>query len=255
MIPTKEKTNTSGALIGYNNLLVSATISGDSSTPSDALSANTYQRWYPTATTVTAKFQLSELTDVDFIGIAGHNLTGVTILIQTATSVGGALTDLETITPASNSAIMINFDTINIREIALTMTLSASNEIAVVSCGEALQMPRSIYGGHSPMALSQDTTFHNSISDGGNILGRTIIRNGLSGQLKWQFLDDEWYRDIFQPFVISARTTPFFLKWRPDFYNNETVYGLTTNDIKPNNSGGGNRMMDVSISITGHADL
>ncbi|MCP4499352.1 MAG: hypothetical protein GY822_05220, partial [Deltaproteobacteria bacterium] len=171
--------------------LVSATISGDSSTPNDALSANTYQRWYPTATTVTAKFQLSELTDVDFIGIAGHNLTGVTVLVQTAISVGGALTDLESITPVDNRAIMINFDTINIREIALTMTLSTSNEIAVVSCGKALQMPRSIYGGHSPMALSQDTTFHNSISDGGNILGRTIIRQGLDGQLKWQFLDDE----------------------------------------------------------------
>ncbi len=254
MISTKEKVNTGGALIGYENLLTSAYVVGDSSTPSDALSANTYQRWRPTATTVTARFQLSELTDVDFIGIAGHNLTGVSVLIRTATSVGGALTDLESITPTNNSAIMINFDTVNIREIVLVMTLSAPNEIAVVSCGRALQMPRSIYGGHSPMALSQDTTFHNSISEGGNILGRTIIRQGLSGQLKWQFLDDEWYRDSFQPFVVSARTMPFFLKWRPDFYSDETVYGFTTNDIKPNNSGGGNRMMDVSISITGHAD-
>ncbi|MCP3672736.1 MAG: hypothetical protein GY814_20400, partial [Gammaproteobacteria bacterium] len=198
---TKTITNDGGALIGYNNLLTSASISGDSSTPADALTPNTYQRWYPTATTVTAKFQLSVLADVDFIGIAGHNLTGVSVLIQTAVTVGGALTDVDTIVPTDNRAIMLNFDTRNIIEIALTMTLSASNEIAVVSCGEALQMPRSVYGGHSPMSLSQDTTFHDSTSEGGNILGRTIIRQGLDGQFKWQFLDDLWYRSTFQPFV------------------------------------------------------
>ncbi|MCP3671169.1 MAG: hypothetical protein GY814_12200, partial [Gammaproteobacteria bacterium] len=106
VLTTKTITNDGGALIGYNNLLTAATISGDSSTPSDALTPNTYQRWYPTATTVTAKFQLSVLADVDFIGIAGHNLTGVSVLIQTAVTVGGALTDVDTIVPTDNRAIM-----------------------------------------------------------------------------------------------------------------------------------------------------
>lgn len=255
-IPTD---NPSGALIGYANLLTAATVSpaatDDSEEASNALTPDTWSRWRPPATTVTAKFQMDATADVDYIAIAAHNLTGVTVLVQTAVTIGGALTDVESITPLDNGALMISFDTRNIREIALTMTLAAANEIGVVYAGEVLQMPRNIYGGHAPATLSQQTKFHNSTSETGQILGRTIIREGLKGEFSWQFLDDQWYRDTFQPFVQAARIKPFFIKWRPDYYSDETIFGQTTSDIKPSNMGGGHRLMSVSLSMNGHSDL
>jgi len=68
-------------------------------------------------------------------------------------------------------------------------------------------------------------------------------------------LDDQFYRDEFQLFVDSARTTPFFMKWRPDFYTEEVVYGRVREDIAPVNMGGGSRLMSVGFTIRGHADL
>jgi len=55
--------------------------------------------------------------------------------------------------------------------------------------------------------------------------------------------------------VIAAKTTPFFIKWRPDYYSEAVVFGQTTGDIIPQNMGGGNRLMSVSFNIRGHDDI
>jgi len=243
--------NPSGALIGFNNLLTAST----TSEAEKALTPNTYERFEPASGALTVKFQMSADADVDFIGIAAHALSGESVLVQTATTIGGALTDVENITFPDNAPIMLNFDTRTIREVALVSTLSAASEIGVVSAGKALQMPRNIYGGHSPINLSQQTEYQSVQSESGQFLGKTIIRKGLETAFSWRLLDDQFYRDEFQPLVESARTKPFFIKWRPDFYSDEVAYGEVNQDIKPTNSGGGIRLMSVGFTMTGHADL
>jgi hypothetical protein len=247
-IPTD---NPSGSLIGFNNLLTASTTSD----AEKALTPNTYERFEPASGALTVKFQMSAAADVDFIAIAAHALIGESVLVQTAATIGGALTDVDEIAFTDNAPVMLNFDTRNIEEIALVSTLIADSEIGVVSAGKALQMPRNIYGGHSPITLSQKTEYNAVRSESGQILGKTIIRKGLETAFSWQFLDDAFYRNEFQAFVESARQLPFFLKWRPDFYSTEVVYGETNQDIQPANMGGGHRLMSVDFTIRGHADL
>lgn len=247
-IPTD---NPSGALIGFNNLLTASTTSA----AEKALTPNTYERFRPSSGALTVKFQMSADADVDFIGIAAHALSGESVLVQTATTIGGALTDVEEITFPDNAPIMLTFDARTIREVALISTLSAASEIGVVSAGKALQMPTNIYGGHSPITLSPVTEYQSTESESGQFLGETIIRKGLATSFSWQFLDDQFIRNEFKPFVDSARTLPFLIKWRPDFYSNEVAYCKVREDIKPVNMGGGIRLMRVSFNSKAHADL
>jgi hypothetical protein len=246
--------DTRGALIGYNNLLVSASGNG-----ALALTPNTYERWTSASGTVSDKFQLSAVTSIDFVGIAAHNLSsaGVTsITISTAATIGGALTTVETITPTSNSAIMRTYDPAltSVAEIQIEITGGTDREIGVVSAGQALRMQRPIYGGHNPIDLSAKTEYQSVQSDTGQFLGRTITNQGTETQYQWRHLEPDWYRDNFQPFVENAKTTPFFIKWRPDLYPDAVVYGHTTTDIRPQNMGGGHGLMSVNMTVRGHSD-
>lgn len=243
--------NPSGALIGYENLLTAST----TSEAEKALTPNTYERFEPSSGALTVKFQTSTSVAVDFIGIAAHALSGESITVSTAATVGGALTQVEVVAFDDNAPVMLIFDSRTIREVALVATLGSASEIGVVSVGAALQMPRDIYGGHSPITLSQKTEFNAVKSSSGQILGKSIIRQGLETPFNWQLLDDQFIRNSFKPFIDSARTLPFFIKWRPDFYSDEVVYGEVNHDIKPSNMGGGHRLMSVGFTMSAHSDL
>ena len=242
--------NPSGALIGYANVLTESTTSDDL-----ALTPNTYERIEPPSGSLLAKFNTASDEAIDFIGIAAHTLSGETITVSTATSVGGGLTTVEVIAPTDNAPIMLIFDSRTIREVILSATLGAASEIGVVSAGAALQMPRNIYGGHSPITLSAVTEYQSTMSESGQFLGKNIIRKGLEASFSWQFLDDGFIRNTFKPFIESARSLPFFIKWRPDFYSNEVVYGEVNRDIVPQNMGGGHRLMSAGFTMTAHSDL
>lgn len=246
-------TSLKNARIGYKNLLVGAS---DASV-SKAITPNTYERYVSGSGTTTIKFQLATSSTVDFIALAAHtfgthNSGGTSVGIKYATSIGGALTTIETRAVTTDEAFMLLFDDIAVAEIALTFGAVAGLEIGVVSCGKSLEMERMIYGGHSPIDLSAKTEYQSTTSDTGNFLGRTVTRQGIESGYSWSNLSPVWYRSHFQPFVESATTTPFFLRWRPDAYA-ATVYGYTTNDISPSNMSGGSGLMSVNFNVRGYA--
>lgn len=245
----------SNARIGYENLLNSTDAGAEV-----LLLPNTYERFAPPGGAVTTRLQLSSTTEIDFIAIAGHNFGtheagGVPVTFQYATTVSGSLIDIEQVKPQNNQAIMILFDAVTAAEIAITHSSTSGIEYAVVYAGKALQMQRPIYGGHSPADLSQITDYQSTRSETGQFLGRQVTRKGLETSFSWRNLDDDWYRDNFQPFVQSAVETPFFMKWRPDHYSDVAIYAHTTDDIKPTNQGAGTRLMSVSMNVRAHSDV
>lgn len=248
--------NPSGTLIGFNNLLKSSS----SSLTDVMLIPNTFERFRPTPILNEIKFQLASATDIDYIGFAAHNFGthdgGLDIEFYYATTIGGSKILIDIIKPKNNSAFILTFDTVNAAEIILKFTPSTSGaEVGVLYSGEILQMPRNIYGGHSPIALSQKTEYQSAESESGQFLGETIIKKGLATNFSWQLLDDQFYRDEFQLFVDSATELPFFIKWRSDFYSDEVAYGKVRENITPVNMGGGIRLMSVSFNMKAHADL
>jgi len=247
--------NPSGALILYDNLLVDAPTFAI-----NALTPNTYERWVDSAGNMLQTFQLATPTIIDTICIGAHNMgtKSVTVTISVAPTIAGSFTEIGTVVPVDDKPIMFNFDPTLVADVKFLGTVISGDtdkEVGIMYAGNSLQMPRNIYGGHSPMALSQVTEYQATMSESGQFLGKNIIRKGLETSFNWQFLDDQFYRDSFQPFVESARTLPFFIKWRPDFYSEEIAFGEVNQDITPSNMGGGHRLMSVGFTMTAHSDL
>ena len=254
-ITPKNTPYTNGAIIGYQNLLVSSSVTGDTSATSDlAILPNTFERWRPDNLAVTARFDLATSSTVNFVAIAAHNLSGQEISIEYSTTDGGALTVIESITPTSNEPFMITFDDIEAREIAIVATFAGDREIGVISAGEYLQMPYPIYGGHKPIDLSNQTTYQTNTSDSGQFLGRNVIRRGVSTSYNFKHLSEDFVYGDFSLFKSSAVENPFFIKWRPDRYET-TAYGFTTKDISIKNMGGANSLMEASFTMRGHRDI
>ena len=239
------------ARIGYRTVLSAA----NSTSAALALIPNTWERWTSASGTMTATFQ-SAASKVNYIAIGAHNLfsAGVTnVLVSVSTTVGSGYVVVGSIRPISNTPLYFNFDDrLNIRDIQITITGGTNREVGVVYAGESLVMIRGIFGGHSPITLSSVTEYRNSTSDSGQFLGRNIRRKGLASQFSWQNIPDDWYRQYFQPFVVVAKTRPFFIQWRPDYHSNEVAFGYTTGDISPSNQSGIKRMMSVNFSMRAH---
>lgn len=240
------------ARILYDNLLTSASVTDAAKT----LIPNTWERWRSASGTMQSTFQLTSAQTVSVVGIAGHNLasTGSTIVIATAPTIAGTFTDRASLTPTDNDPLWFEFDPVSVQDVRVTITGGTDREVAVIYAGDPLRMTQPIYGGHNPIDLQAETSFRNNNSESGQFLGRDIIRRGLQTSYAWRHLDDQWIRDTFKPFIISARKKPFFIKWRPDYYD-AVAFGYAIDDIKPSNMGGGHRLMSVNFTMRAHDDL
>jgi hypothetical protein len=74
------------------------------------------------------------------------------------------------------------------------------------------------------------------MSVGGQMLGRAIKNYGVEAPISFTRLDHDWWRDVFDDFVKSARQYPYFFSWRPQDYPEEVAYVETVEDIRPSYS-------------------
>lgn len=123
--------------------------------------------------------------------------------------------------------------------------------VGVIYIGKALEMPRAIYGGHTPITLARQSVLRPNVSERGQLLGRSLVRSGSAGSWTWRNLHPRWYRQYFDAFVELARRYPFFILWRPAKYPEEAGYVWTSDDIHPTNTGQGKGWMEVTVTAAG----
>lgn len=250
-------------VIGYSNVLTSATLA---STTEDAdypltnlLNPSTFQIWKGTDADDPEEFTFtnSGALDIDFIGIAVHNLgsTGRTIEV-TATLDASPVTLLPEASVTSDDPLLIRFTKAAYSEIVITISEAADDttmpQIAVMYAGELLVLQRKIYVGHTPITYGRQSNVTVGRSTAGNFLGRLVLSEKLKTSVQFQHLTPAWYREFFNPFVRSAIETPFFFAWRPGGYPDEVGYCWCVGDTIPTNQMG-NGMMQVSMELEGVA--
>lgn len=238
------------ARIGYENLLVSA------SSPNVAavLIPNTYERFISETGNSTFVCSTSAPTELNYIAIGAHNIgsVGGTITVKVANG-GSGYTTVGSATPTDNKALFFEFETTLADNVQVVLSGGPGDtEIGVVYAGRTLIMQQAIYGGHTPINLSSMTEYRNSMSSTGQFLGRKVRRKGIQTSFAWQNLTDDWYRSDFQPFVQSAKTKPFFIKWRPDYFSDEVAFGYSTGDMAPTNQAGTVRLVSVELNMRAH---
>lgn len=252
--------------IGYENRLrddnvtVTTTTAQTDAEGASVLNGLTYDFWQPTTVPATITFSFGEAIDADYCGVAGHTLTETGNQIeleyldnsspQAWVSLGSVIPGNET----GNKTIMFLFDEVSSDGFRLTVsggTGTVFPVLAAVSVGLVLKTERGIYGGHTPITLSKVSTMRPQISEGGQFLGRSIIREGAATTIALKNLTAAWVRSDFQTFIESARTFPFFFAWRPTVtFEDEVAYCWTNKDIRVTNNGQAN-LMDTSFSVTG----
>lgn len=231
------------------------TSSGESSEfinnyPENVIDGNTFDYWQPDDGNGWLQVVLPSAEDVDFLGIAAHNIgsLGASVVLQYWD--GSTWIDChDAITPVNDDVLMVFFDTIFSNTFRVLFSGGAPI-IGVVYVGRAFAFQRKIYGGHSPVTLARTQKVTKNISEAGLDLGRSMIREGAATSIAFNNLTAPWVRSFLKPVIELMKTQPFFFAWRPDSYPSEVGYVWTDEDIKPTNQGTKN-YMSLSFNVKG----
>lgn len=211
------------------------------------------ERWNGTSTSVQhVEFDFGQLRDIDYVGIAAHNLgtIGASIQLQDSTD-GVSWSDVESaIVPADDESIIFLIAEISTRWLRLKITPGTdAPAIGVVYAGKSLGIQHRIYGGHTPVTLAPRWNRIGQSSDTGQFLGSVVTRKWYEVQAEFDNLKADWVRSYLKPFINSdAANRPFFWAWRPVDYPNEVGFARLTNQPEPSNSGKKD-FMDVTFSM------
>lgn len=239
--------------IGYDSITRTGTVTASSAQAgfpaSAAANPLTYEFWRPEAAGDHWEVDAGEAVLVDFVGIAAHTLgDGATVEIQYSTD-GTAFTTADSVTPTNNAPIMFLFEPVEAQYWRIVV-LDVVASVGVIYVGKVLEMERACYAGLSPIDLSRRTTIRPNISEGGQWLGRSIIREGSAMSVGFRHLNYDWYLENFDPFVEQAREYPFFFAWRPEGYPESVGYVWVNQDITPTTMGI-RKFLEVNFDMEG----
>lgn len=245
----------SGAVLSASATATAAgTATYDAANAFDGL---TYDYWKPsTGGAQWLKIALAASAVVDYLGLAAHNLgtLGATVQLQ------GSLDDATyvnllpegTFVPTDDGPIVRLFTEKAYRYFKLTTTPpSGTQQIGVLMLGRSTPLQRGVHVGHRPAPFSRDVRYTTNESEGGNFLGRSIVRVSNETEIALSNMTARWYREKFEPFALQAESRPFFFVWdrhrRPD----EAMFGYATN--RPSLENGKTSFVSTTLSMRGKA--
>lgn len=179
---------------------------------------------------------------------------GATITIQKETSAGsGSYTNIAYIDIADSTAIaMADVGTQNIdsgRKVRILVEAGASVvRVRQVAYGSRLQFPMGQHEGVAPPSLTYGVVVDNKIAVNGSIIGRSYRRTSRKAEIDLEYLEPEWVRNTWEPFVKHSVRFPFFYQWAPESWAAEVVFAAAEEINPPRNSGPA-ALMSVTMPI------
>ena len=233
-------------ILANNSVGNGTTITASSSAPGFPVAALknplTYERWMPNSPSG-GSFEISlPNAPIDTIAFAAHSIgtSGSLIKIESYNGAWVLIADYDA-TPVAldDSPYVIAFavDVVAVGYTKLRISIDKQAEIGVFYAGQRLEMPLTIYGGHTPDTMGRETDIKTARSVSGNFLGRTVVRRGYEARYEFKNLPAAWYRSHFEPFAKDAITNPFIIAWYPSKYPEEVIYGWVEQDIVGRNMG------------------
>lgn len=256
--------DTAGYTLGSNQPLnharilwnpITGTVAGDGSNPAYAANDYTSQRWTLSPGAQAWTLTPAAAASVDTVFIAAHNLSGKTVTISTAATIGGAHTTSSSFSPSDNSTIAAFFNNAGVAysaaEIRVSINDGSDIAIGIIRAGVALQMPIPIYGGHKPLNLNRITEAQQQFSETGQWLGRIIKRRAVATSYTWDYLTTSWYDANFEPFAQTLPLQPFCIAGNPLKITTDVGFVWTDRDVEPSNMGV-QTYRSVSLPVTGY---
>lgn len=187
--------------------------------------------WQATATEVNLALTLPAAESLNSYALYKHNLGdlgGVTVKLQHSDD-GAAWTDYtgSAKTPGDNKAIFF----IGTPQTALFWRLNFTGLLAAETLivgqafiGSSLQMFSPPEPGFTPPELALNNKYITSRADGGDFLGRSLIRRGSKMAFSNSIVHKDWVRANWQALMAAIEKTPFYYAWDSANYPTEVAF-------------------------------
>lgn len=195
------------------------------------------------ASAASLRYDLFDAAAGDVFAIAAHNLGSGAgrIVFEHDSNEDGTWTQIgSALDPVDDSPIMFFHDGVTSIRWRISIDRCVLPEIGVFRVGAALKMERPFYGGFQPSLGRRTTVVRGNRSEGGEWLGRSVVRRGQTAAYQWANLTFSWARsNLFgaDGLIRAVETEPFFLAWRPSELD-DVDYAWTGGPIDgPTNTG------------------
>ena len=242
----------SQAIICFDNVLgvdnVSATSASADNPITNIANASTSFLWEAGSTSSQTITINSDGRDIDYVGLARHNLNqpGLTIEVKF-----NGVTVLQPQAVPNRDALLLILAVATPTTIQIVISgAQVAAKVAVVYAGKSLILERGLYVGHTPITYGRDRTAINGISENGQYLGEIVVRETNSTQVSLKNLTPLWYRENLDPFFSASPRAPCFWSWRSIDYPSEVGYCWTEGNPKPVNQLS-NGMMSIDWNFKG----
>ena len=248
---------TTQAVIAYDNVFARGTLTASSSPvggeAENAVDGLTWDYWQPTgAGPHTLTVDLGAAEPVDYLALHAQNLaTTLGSLTLEGSADGAAWTTVSgPHSPADTAPLLFLFAAVSYRYYRVSMT-GAGSRLGVLQAGTRLTLPEGIFVGVAPASLNPRNEILNSTSEGGQFLGRSLIRTAVSETIKQDRVSQSFARNEWRAFADHAALRPFFYAWRANDYPLEVMYAWSRGDAQTSQQGNG--FMSVELAIEGQA--
>ncbi|MGR8917985.1 MAG: hypothetical protein ACU85V_00080 [Gammaproteobacteria bacterium] len=177
-------------------------------------SFNVADHWLATGTgIVTLTLTLPRALRCGIWGAAGHNLeNGGAVELQSSTD-GQTFTTISAQAPAYRHSFARAFDSVLARWWRLRFVVARAPRLGLWWLGPAIQMPQAPAPGFEPPHHAPDNKVLNNDVQGGNFLGRSLLRVGGRTSMRWPSVPMAWYEDNWRPLLDHMQTKPVALVW------------------------------------------
>lgn len=186
------------------------------------------------------------------IGIAEHNLSGVSISVYANSNLVRIFTPTNA-KPFLGSLVDFGEDPIIADVWEVVFDTTEQVKIAVLKLGVSISTQRPCkYVGHQPATMARTAEISPAKSMRGQFLGGRAVWSGNRTSVEIENLKPDWVREHLDMFLVHAITRAYFFAWRLEQYPDEVMYGWTHDVIVPTNQRS-NGMMSVGWEIEGVA--
>jgi hypothetical protein len=180
-----------------------------------AVDGLTYDAWTSTGgATEWLRTQLSGAESADAMAVLGHNLTGCTVTPQRSTN-GSSWTDLHAgyVVPDDKPIVWEFAGVSDVYWRLLIENAASAVHIAALQVGTKLTLQKGLPSGWRPPELNEERMYTNVMSEGGQILGRNVIRRGVAVEVDTPNADYVWAREDWADFIAVAERYAVFFWW------------------------------------------
>ena len=203
----------------------------------NALNERTDTFWKPTALPATFSIIFAPNPIISYCGIAAHTLgsSGCTVFVEQFVAGLFGWETVAEITPTNDDPLLFLFSKINRSEMRVRITGGATMPlVGVLWMGDVTEWPRpAVYAPSVSFQRAKRSEFSANVTEGGQIVGRKLIRREIRPQMAVEYLSESWIETEFDAFAEHAETLPFFVADRPADYPDSVAYAFADADLVP----------------------